>query len=220
MSEPTEKEENPLQPEHFRRVDESNDAEFYVEPRLTTHIDDDAIGAAREFYGRSLPPAGDILDLMTSWVSHLPEDNVYGSVTGLGMNQVELEKNPQLTRWDVHDLNADTRLPYTDDEFDGAVVTVSVQYLTRPVEVFADVGRVLKAGAPFILTYSNRCFPTKAVALWSGLNDEEHANLIGLYFRLSGQFDSAQAFDLSPAPGVSDPLYAVMATVRTSRAQE
>jgi len=205
---------NPLQPEHFKRADEANDRDFYTEPRLNTHIDDAAIGAARDFYGQVLPPRGHVLDLMTSWVSHLPEANTFASVAGLGMNAEELAKNPQLTRRTVHDLNADQDLPYGDDEFDGAVVTVSVQYLTSPVEVFADMGRVLKPGAPFILTYSNRCFPSKAVAIWRGLSDEEHASLIGLYFQLSEQFNDAQAFDLSPAPGASDPLYAVMAAVR------
>jgi len=131
------------------------------------------------------------------------------------MNQVELEKNPQLTSWDVHDLNANPVLPYEDGQFDGAVVTVSVQYLTSPIEVFADMGRVLKPGAPFILSYSNRCFPTKAVAVWQGLSDAEHANLIGLYFRLSARFDEPQAYDLSPAHGTSDPLYVVMARVKS-----
>jgi SAM-dependent methyltransferase len=127
------------------------------------------------------------------------------------MNDVELEQNPQLSRWVVHDLNLEPRLPFADAEFDGAIVTVSVQYLTRPVEVFADVGRVLKPGAPFVLTYSNRCFPTKAVAIWRMLSDREHADLIGLYLRLAGVFEPTQAFDLSPNPGRSDPLFAVMA---------
>jgi SAM-dependent methyltransferase len=215
LSEPGRPAEDPFRPEHFQRVDDTDDSNFYVEPRLTTHIDDAAIGAAREFYGQVLPREGHILDLMTSWASHLPEDNSYASVTGLGMNQVELEKNPQLTCWALHDLNADPALPYADGQFDGAVVTVSVQYLTSPIEVFADMGRVLKPGSPFVLTYSNRCFPTKAVAVWQGLSDAEHAKLIGLYFRLSGEFDDPQAYDLSPNHGSSDPLYAVMATAKS-----
>ena len=211
MSDGPSTEENPLKAEYFQRMDESADTEFYREPRLETHIDHAAIAAAREFYTQLLPPDGNILDFMTSWVSHLPEPNRYASVTGLGMNQVELEKNLQLTSWDIQDVNANTVLPYRDDQFDGCIATVSVQYLTSPVEVFRDMGRVLKPGAPFALTYSNRCFPTKAVAIWHGLSDEDHANLIGLYFRLSGAFDDPQAFNLSPNPGRSDPLYAVMA---------
>lgn len=207
----TQPEGNPLQPEHFAREDESDDSLFYVEPKLVTHIDDPAIAAARALYGQMLPPGGEVLDLMTSWVSHLPEDNTYAAVAGLGMNAHELDRNPQLTERTIQDLNRNPVLPYADGRFDGAIVTVSVQYLTSPVEVFAEVGRVLKPGAPFIITYSNRCFPTKAVAIWRVLGDRDHADLVALYFRLSGMFEQAQAIDLSPNPGSSDPLYAVYA---------
>lgn len=148
---------------------------------------------------------------MSSWVSHLPTDVTYSGVTGLGLNKVELENNPVLTRRTVHDLNQDPTLPYDTDEFDGAVVSVSVQYLTRPVEVFAEVGRVLKQGAPFAITFSNRMFPTKAVRIWQLFGDEQRANLVALYFELSKAFEKARAFDLSPNPGRSDPVYAVVA---------
>jgi len=206
--------DNPLLPEHFARVDESPDTGFYTEARLVTHIDDAAIEAARSFYTAILPPGGHVLDLMSSWVSHLPE-GLYAGVTGLGMNMAELEENPLLTARVVQDLNANPTLPFEKGTFDGAVVTVSVQYLTSPVDVFREVGRVLKPGAPFALTYSNRMFPTKAVAIWRGLGDREHADLIGLYFRLSGAFGPSRAYDLSPNPGASDPLYAVVAEALT-----
>lgn len=204
--------ENPLRPEHFAREDESDDAQFYTEPKLVTHIDDPAIGAARNFYSQLLPPGGEVLDLMSSWVSHLPEEHAFKAVVGLGMNAAELDRNPQLTERMVQDLNKNPVLPYESERFDGAVATVSVQYLTDPVPVFAEVGRVLKPGAPFAVTYSNRCFPTKAVAIWRVLNDREHADLVALYFRLAGVFSQAQAMDLSPNPGSSDPLYGVFAT--------
>ena len=203
--------DNPLRPEHFQREDESDDAGFYAEPRFVTHIDDAAIGAATDFYRKLLPTGGRILDLMSSWVSHLPEDVEYESVAGLGMNAKELEGNPRLTERVVQDLNREPMLPFDDGAFDAAVVTVSVQYLTRTAEVFAEVGRTLVAGAPFAVVYSNRCFPTKAVAVWRMLGSREHADLVGLYFRLSGRFDQPQAYDLSPAPGQSDPIYAVVA---------
>lgn len=184
---------------------------FYAQPRLVNHIDDGAIAALGEFYRRALPDGGHVLDLMSSWVSHLPADVTYAGVTGLGLNQVELERNPVLTRRTVHDLNENPALPYATDEFDGAIVSVSIQYLTQPVEVFAEVGRVLKPGAPFAVTFSNRMFPTKAIRIWQLLGDEARANLVALYFELSGAFEKARAFDLSPAPGRSDPVYAVVA---------
>jgi SAM-dependent methyltransferase len=203
--------ENPLRPEHFRRYDESPDDQFYREPRLVTHIDDDAIAAATAFYRDLLPAGGRILDLMSSWVSHLPADVEYAAVAGLGMNAAELDANPRLAERVVQDLNENPRLPWDDGTFDAAIVTVSVQYLTRPADVFAEVGRVLAPGAPFAVLYSNRCFPTKAVAVWQSLGSREHGDLIGLYFRLAGAFEQPQAYDLSPNPGRSDPLYAVVA---------
>ena len=157
---------------------------------------------------------------MSSWVSHLPADVEYGGVTGLGLNQVELDENPVLTRRTIHNLNQDATLPYETDEFDGAVVSVSVQYLTQPVEVFAEVGRVLKPGAPFALTFSNRMFPTKAIRIWQLLGDQQRANLVALYFELSKAFDVARAFDLSPNPGRSDPVYGAMAEALVEPAGE
>jgi hypothetical protein len=199
-----------LKPEYFRRQDESNDSRFYVQPRFVNHIDDEAIEALREFYRELLPEGGALLDLMSSWVSHLPADRDYASVTGLGMNAEELAANPRLASHVVHDLNADPHLPFDEASFDAAFINVSVQYLTQPVDVFRDVARVLRPGAPFALAYSNRCFPTKAVALWQMLGDQEHADLIGLYLRLSDGFGMPRAYNLSPGPG-SDPLYAVVA---------
>ena len=125
------------------------------------------------------------------------------------MNAEELKANARLTAFVVQDLNSDPTLPFDTATFDGAIVTVSVQYLTRPAGVFREVGRVLRPGAPFAVAYSNRCFPTKAVAVWQSLNNREHADLIGLYFRLSGRFGPSEAYDISPGPG-SDPMFVVV----------
>jgi SAM-dependent methyltransferase len=193
-------------------MDETADGQFYAVPRLVTHIDDGAIEALTAIYRQVFRPGSVILDLMSSWISHLPEDVDYEAVYGLGMNAEELAANPRLTDRVVHDLNADPRLPFEDGQFDGAAIAVSVQYLVKPVDVFRDLGRVLAPNAPVIVSYSNRCFPTKAVAVWQALDDREHAELIGLYFRMSGMFGPVQAIDLRPerAPG-EDPLYAVIA---------
>lgn len=201
---------SPLRAELFERQDESDDALFYREPRLVTHIDDEAIAALTAFYRQLIPDGAMVLDLMTSWVSHLPTGKPLAGVAGLGMNLVELEHNPVLTERVVQDLNKDPALPWSDATFDAAIVTVSVQYLTRPREVFTEVGRVLKPGAPFAVSYSNRCFPTKAVAIWQSLGPRDHAELIGLYFRISGRFDQPQAYNISPGPG-HDPMYVVVA---------
>src|SRR5882757_9624910 len=135
------------------------------------HIDAAAIAAVTDLYREVLPPGGAILDLMSSWVSHLPPEVPYARVVGVGMNAQELAENPFLDEWHVQNLNADPHLPFGEGEFDGAAICVSVQYLTRPIEVLRDVGRVLRAAAPLVVTFSNRCFQTKATACWRMRDD-------------------------------------------------
>jgi hypothetical protein len=206
-------EQPPFKPEHFSREDESLDPLFYAAPRLLVHIDDGAIAAAGRLYKELLPPGGALLDLMSSFRSHLPDSLPFSRLAGLGLNAVELHENPRLTDYAVHDLNADPTLPYDKSEFDGAVVTVSVQYLTKPVEVFREVARVLRPAAPFVITYSNRMFPTKAVRIWRALDDRDRANLIATYFKYAGGFGSVEARDCTAygASSPGDPLYAVWA---------
>jgi SAM-dependent methyltransferase len=204
--------ETPFQTEHFQREDEDDDALFYLPPRLLAHIDDEAIAAVGRAYAELLPRGGSILDLMSSYLSHMPDEVAPARLAGLGMNEAELRANSQLTEYVVHDLNRDPVLPYGDGEFDGAVVTVSAQYLTNPVEVFRDVARVLRPNAPFVVTYSNRMFPTKAVRIWRMLDDRDRASLIGAYFKHSRAFGEVKARDYSSGRG--DPLFAVWAHAR------
>lgn len=185
-------------PEFFERHDETEDELFYSEPRLVVHIDEYAISAIASYFGDVLPKDGVILDLMSSWRSHLPEGFPKQKLVGLGMNDVELAENPQLDDWIVHNLNTTPELPFQDGSFDAAFVVVSIQYMVRPVEVFREVNRVLKDGASFHVIYSNRMFPTKAVAVWQGLNDPQRAQLIGSYFATSGGWDTPEAIDISP----------------------
>jgi SAM-dependent methyltransferase len=192
-----------LYPEFFQRLDERPDAVFYAEPRLATHLGAAASGAVRGLYDRLLK-GGDVLDLMASYRSHLPEG--FLRVTGLGLNEVEMKGNPALTDYLIRDINQEPLLPFGDASFDGAVCTASVQYLTRPLEVFAEVGRCLKPGAPFVVSYSSRMFPTKAVLAWRGSDEAAHIRLVEHYFRASGGFGQVATEDLS-APG-GEPLYA------------
>ncbi len=204
-------EDRKLGPEHFERVDESDDALFYRQERLVRHIDDEACNALTCWYMDNLPAGGCILDLMSSWVSHLPPDIEYERVAGLGMNAIELEANPRLTDRIVHDLTQDPVLPYDDESFDACLIAVSVQYLTKPLEVFAEIARVLRPAGVCAVSFSNRMFPTKAVALWRGMDDMGHARIVGYYFVEAGGFDGPVFTDLSPSPGMTDPLYLVTA---------
>jgi Methyltransferase domain len=204
--------EHPFRPEHFARLDESPDPEFYSFPRKVVHIDDAAIAAVKQFFADVLPPDGVILDLLSSWRSHWPEGLPKQRLVGLGLNAEEMAENADLDEYVVHDVNADTRLPFDNNTFDAVVLTVSIQYVTKPIEIFQDVNRVLKPGGLFAVIFSNRMFPTKAVAVWRALDDEQHIKLVNSYFYYAGNFVALEAQDRTPpAAEYTDPVYVVMA---------
>jgi len=200
-----------LPPEAFAKEDKGDDLAFYAPPRLVTHIDENAVRALERFYRRQLPQGARLLDLMSSWVSHLPQDRAYTEVVGHGMNAAELDANPRLTRWFVQDLNQDPVLPFDDHAFDAAMACVGVQYLQQPLAVFGEVRRVLKPGAPFIVSFSNRCFPTKAVAIWRSLDTNGHVALVKLYLERAGFTDIVANLLTDGTAG--DPLVAVVGRV-------
>lgn len=206
----------PFSSQDFARVDESDDGIFYNQPRLVYHIDDYAVAALIEYYSQNFKNGEDVLDICSSWVSHYPKDFKGGRVVGLGMNQYELSKNPQLTEYVVKDLNSDATLPFEDASFDKVTCCVSVDYLNNPLDVFKEVGRVLRPGGECILSMSNRCFPTKAFQIWLQTSDLEHVFIAGSFFHCAGLFDPPTAKDISPNPGRSDPMF----IVKASRKQE
>jgi SAM-dependent methyltransferase len=204
--------EPPFQPEHFARVDESPDLLFYNFPRKVVHIDDAAIAAVKQFFREVLPPNSVVLDLLSSWRSHWPEGFPKQRLVGLGLNAEEMADNPDLDGSVVHDVNADPRLPFEDGMFDAAVLTVSIQYLTKPIEVFREVNRILKPGGLFAVIFSNRMFPTKAVAVWRALDDAQHFKLVNSYFHYAGNFvDLVNQDRTPPAEDYTDPVYVAMA---------
>ena len=198
-----------LPSEAFAKQDPTPDTLFYAQPRFVTHIDDAAIEAVTDFYRTHLPLGGRILDLMSSWVSHLPGEAAYATVIGHGMNERELAANPRLTQHFVQDLNADPILPLETASIDAALICVGVQYLQDPVAVLSEVARVIVPDAPVIITFSNRCFASKAVAIWRALGGDDQARLIDLYLRHAG-FTTVEAYAVVPEGDLSDPLWAVV----------
>jgi SAM-dependent methyltransferase len=199
-----------LPPRAFAKADSSPDTIFYAEPRFVTHIDDGAIATVIGLYRAIFPAGGTVLDLMSSWVSHLPEEVTYAEVIGHGMNAAELTANPRLDRWFVQDLNRDPKLPLADASVDAVGLCVSIQYLQQPIEVLRQVARVLRPDGVVAITFSNRCFPTKAVAIWQGLDGQDQCDLVALYLRHAG-FPAVEALELAaPQRRGRDPLWAVI----------
>lgn len=183
----------------FKRIDESADFNFYMEPRFVTHIDDGAIAALTEYYRRALPEGGALLDLCSSWISHLPPEIAYSRVAGVGMNYRELEMNKRLTEFAAQDLNADPKLPYGNNEFDAVLNVVSVDYMTQPRQLFSEMHRVLRPGGIAVMSFSNRCFPSKAVKAWLEADETGRLAIVANYFHFCGQpWSELRALDLNP----------------------
>lgn len=215
-----------IYPSAFHRMDPREDSVFYQEPRFVQHLDTQAIAHVSEIYARVIQPGTQVLDLMSSWVSHLPAKLEGVQVTGLGMNNEELTRNPQLHQRQVHDLNANSSLPFAENQFDTVICTASVEYLVHPVEVFSEVRRVLKPGGQFVLTFSDRWFPTKVIYLWTELHPFERLGLVLAYFRMAGGFEKlgTRSIRFYPRPAddphaqersFSDPVFAVWGCKQT-----
>ncbi len=207
----------------FSRLDEADDLEFYSRDRFVSHLDSLALSTVEKLIGTLIveeSPA--ILDLMVGWDSHIPGDVRASEVVGLGLNENELRNNKALSESVIHDLNKDPQLPFPDNRFEVIINTVSVDYMTKPVEVFKEVGRVLKPGGLFLVIFSNRMFSEKAVKVWREAGEEERVLLVEDFFREAGAFEKPSVFLSKGKPrpkddtyahlGIpSDPIYAVYA---------
>jgi SAM-dependent methyltransferase len=195
--------------------DPASDPIFRREPPFD-RIDGAAIAAVTNLYREVLPPGGAILDVMSGWVSHLPPEAPYRRVVGIGIDRNALAENPFLDDWRVQDLNGNPALPFAGAEFDGATICAAVQYLARPAEVLREIARVLRPGAPLIVTFSNRCLATKAIACWCLHDDTGQLCLVAQHFAAAGNWADIRCLDRTP-PGGGQPLYAVIGRSLGSR---
>ena len=209
-----------LRPEQRTKLDDTNDLNFYDYPRFVTHVDDSFIDRLTNLYRERLKPNSRILDLMSSWVSHLPTDLEYAHVEGHGMNAEELAKNPQLDSYFVQNLNEQPKLPLQDADFDAVLITVSIQYLQYPEAVLSEIYRVLKPEGIAIVSFSNRMFYQKAIAAWREGTDTDRVNLVRTYFQSVDGFSQPEIIvHQSTLPpllqmmgiGGGDPFYALIA---------
>ncbi len=197
-----------LSGEPFARLDPRDDALFYAQTRLVQHLDAQARARITAIYARFLQPGMRVLDLMGSWTSHLPEGLDDLQVTGLGMNAEELAQNPRLCERVVQDLNRASGLPFATASFDAVLCTASIEYLINPVDVCNEIARVLKPGAAFVVSFSNRCFPPKAIELWSLLHPFERMGLVLQYFQRTGAYSDLGTESLQGLPRSEDDMYA------------
>jgi SAM-dependent methyltransferase len=208
-----------LAPTQRSKLDESDDALFYEYPRFVTHVDTHFIQALTNLFRDRLKPDSRILDLQSSWVSHLPDEIKFAHVEGHGLNGEELARNPQLDHYFIQNLNKNQKLPLVDQDFDAVIDTVSVQYLQYPEVVFSEIHRVLKPGGLVIMSFSNRMFYQKAIAAWRDGSDRDHVNLVTSYFASVPGFSKPEVISrVAPAPNPlwwlspgGDPFYAVLA---------
>ena len=206
--------------EPFKRLDDSQDDKFYTHTRLVPHIDSKASEIIARLYGELLQPDTQVLDLMSSWQSHLPDTLNFAKLTGLGMNEEELQENSRLTDYLVHDLNQTPTLPFESNSFDAVICSLSVEYLIHPIDIFDEVARVLKPQGKFILTFSNRWFPPKVIEIWHELHEFERMGLVLEYFLKSGKYQNFATYSMRNYPrpendkhinetSISDPVFAV-----------
>jgi SAM-dependent methyltransferase len=209
-----------LQTTQRNKLDESDDALFYDSPRFVTHVDEGFIQQLTDLYRQRLMPNSRILDLMSSWVSHLPEEMAFDHVEGHGLNAEELARNPRLDHYFLQNLNQNQLLPLPDQSFDAVLNTVSVQYLQRPEAVFAEIYRILKPGGIAIVSFSNRMFYQKAIEAWRESSERDRVELVQRYFAAVPGFGKPETIARqSTAPsflqmlgvGGGDPFYAVLA---------
>lgn len=183
---------------HLDRQDKTSDFRFYDNPRFVTHIDDGAILALTEYYKKNLKESWTLLDLCSSWISHLPQEYKFNQVVGLGMNQKELEANKRLDKFHVHDLNKNPNMDmFPDNTFDAVLCTVSVDYLIKPVAIFQEVYRSLKPGGRFVVSFSNRMFPTKVIKAWGLTGDPTHIFMVTFYFQESSPWKQVDIWDVT-----------------------
>jgi hypothetical protein len=204
----------------FIRENTDDDAVFYQAPRLVSHIDATAITTVSQLYSEIAKPGMAVLDLMSSWESHLPSEYDFSTVTGVGMNAEEMGKNPRLNDFIVHDLNKTPELPFQNGSFDMIICTVSVEYLTQPARVFKEVSRLLRPGGYFAVSFSNRWFQPKTIGIWPLLHEFERLGLVIDFFIQSNGFKNLKTLSSRRFPRpesdkyydtllYSDPVYAV-----------
>jgi SAM-dependent methyltransferase/FKBP-type peptidyl-prolyl cis-trans isomerase 2 len=189
---------------NFQRDDERPDDHFYQESRLVHHLDSTARETICSRYGQLIPAGARVLDLMGSWDSHLPQELELSGLTVLGLNEAELRHNPRAGETLVQDLNIRPTLSFAENSFDAVLCTASIEYLTDPLTVMAEVRRVLRPGGLLAFAFSNRWFPPKAVRVWTEMHEFERMGWVSELILTTGGFCDLATFSRRGLPRPSD----------------
>lgn len=202
-----------------RKWDASDDALFYAEPRFVHHLDAAFRQRLTVLYRERIPAGSVVLDLMSSWVSHLPEEITYASVIGHGLNEKELVANPRLDRHWTQNLNRDQTLPLERNSVDATLIVAGWQYLQEPEAVAAELLRITRPGGQLIVAFSNRMFFTKAPQVWTDGSDRDHLLYVAEVLIAQGWPPPELISEQTRASGLAgligakgDPFFAVIAT--------
>jgi SAM-dependent methyltransferase len=201
----------PFPPDFFDRADRTPDREFFARARDVQHMDATAERAVGDLY-EDLEIDGRVLDLFAGWASHFTVEP--DELVGLGPNAELLDANGALSDRVVQDLNDDTALPFEDGRFDDVVCSSGVNYFTRPLELFADVARVLRPGGRLVCTFTGRCFRERAIHGWLATDEGGHVRIVRRYFDLTPAFGPAESDLRTSLAGTGDALWAVWASTR------
>ena len=200
------------------KLDGSDDALFYSDPRFVQHLDEAFRDRLTRLYRERIPSCAVVLDLMSSWVSHLPDDQRYEQVIGHGLNAQELQANPRFDRHWVQNLNTNQTLPLEDDSVDYTLIVAGWQYLQQPEAVAAELLRITRPKGQVICAFSNRMFFTKAPQIWTDGDDGDHLRYVAEVLMAQGWSTPELIAEETQRPGPlgwiggkGDPFFAVIA---------
>ncbi|WP_288261532.1 methyltransferase domain-containing protein [uncultured Prochlorococcus sp.] len=161
-----------------KKLDESNDEEFYSYPKFVYHLDANFRQNLSEVYKNEIADCATVLDLMSSWDSYLPKGKKYKKVIGHGLNKQELEKNKILNSYWIQNFNLNQEIPLDSGSVDYCLMVAAWQYLQYPENLTNEISRILCNKGKFIIAFSNRAFWHKAPNIWTSSSEEERVKYV------------------------------------------
>ena len=161
-----------------KKLDESNDEEFYSDPKFVYHLDANFRNYLSNVYKNEISDFSTVLDLMSSWDSYLPEEKKYKKVIGHGLNKQELEKNKIFDSYWIQNFNSNQEIPLENESVDYCLMVAAWHYLQYPENLTKEIARILSIEGKFIIAFSNRAFWHKAPNIWTSSSEEDRVKYV------------------------------------------